>query len=131
MTDDLITWLRDQLDDDEQVALKATPGPWRWVDPGGKVKSALVGPGYPHQTVVPAAGGDVYPSKYDAVHIALHDPGWVLADVGAKRRIVDSFAASTEPLTARTAEKAVVRMVLKLLALPYADRPGYREEWRP
>jgi hypothetical protein len=22
-------------------------------------------------------------------------------------------------------------LTLRLLALPYADRPGYREEWRP
>ena len=28
-------------------------------------------------------------------------------------------------------EQGALRDVLELLALPYADRPGYREDWRP
>lgn len=62
--------------------------------------------------------------------------GWVaarvLADSAAKRRIVDDL--STE---VREAEEhgdrhdaACAMHYLRLLALPYADHPDYREEWR-
>lgn len=137
--DDLVAFLRAQLDDDERVARSATSGPWSWVDPGGKVKSALVGPGYPYQTVVPAAGGDVYPSVHDAEHIARHDPARVLAEVDAKRRIVDWLAEDAAfDMPAAKAQAAsreewylvtVARTTIKMLALPYAAHPDYRAEW--
>jgi hypothetical protein len=50
------------------------------------------------------------------------DPARVLAECAAKRRIV-SFAAD---LTEEGTDD-----LLRLLALPYADHPGYRQEWRP
>jgi hypothetical protein len=52
-------------------------------------------------------------------HIARHDPARVLADVEAKRRIVEWDA-----------EQPVDRGVLNILASVYADHPDYREEWR-
>ena len=45
-------------------------------------------------------------------------PHRMLADVEAKRRIVE-LASSPGP------------QALRLLALPYADHPDYRPEWRP
>lgn len=49
----------------------------------------------------------------------------VLAECEAKRRIVEH--CEPDPLTKSPGDE----YVLRLLALPYADRPGYREEWRP
>lgn len=57
-------------------------------------------------------------------------PARVLADCAAKRAIVEECeellyngdGGGTDPCADR---------VLTLLALPYADQPGYRPEWRP
>lgn len=50
-------------------------------------------------------------------------PSRVLAECDAKRKIVElCTVAMVEP---------EMDEVLKLLALPYADRPGYLAEWRP
>lgn len=89
--DELVTWLRARLDDDERVARAAT----YWGDlPLGHLASDL------------------------EAHLIHWMPPRVLAEVEAKRRILDAYEDETGYL-------------LRLLALPYADRPGYREEWRP
>ena len=54
----------------------------------------------------------------------------VLAECEAKRRIVKSFAAGA-PYQRGTDNYATTRMVTRLLALPYADHPDYRDEWKP
>lgn len=69
---------------------------------------------------------------YAARHIACWDPARVLADIDAKRRILDLWTSSDT-----TAEfpnfdgghATALEDVLRLLALPYARRDGYREEW--
>ena len=66
-----------------------------------------------------------------------------LADLDSKRRIVELHVA-TELAVATIAPLddvigdaisqsalAVTTGVLQLLALPYADHPGYRQEWKP
>src|SRR4029079_5641215 len=65
------------------------------------------------------------------------DLGWkpdrVLAECEAKRRLVEfardlyQLDPSDHPLI-RTNRQAMY--ILRLLALPHADRPGYREEWK-
>jgi hypothetical protein len=130
VSEDLIDWLRRMIDEDERKAKAATPGPWSWVDPGGKVKQALVGPGYPYQFVVPSAMGDVYPSVADAEHIARHDPARVLREVEAKRALLEETIRPY--LNNGLTTGNIAWLALRLLAMPYADRPGYRrEEWRP
>ncbi|MFK4801673.1 DUF6221 family protein [Streptomyces sp. MPA0124] len=134
--DDLLQWLRAQLDDDERTARAATPGPWEWrheygepwqpvadgwLDYSGEHISApgdratLFGPGMtPHA---------------DAVHIATHDPARVLREIDAKRQ---QFAACVDYLhDSDEGVDPLAATILRLLALPYADRPGYRDEWRP
>ena len=76
-------------------------------------------------------------------HIARHNPARVLAECEAKRSIV---AEHTRPgwtvtcprclgdqpeLASGTAWRAAPCPTLRALALPYADHPDYREEWRP
>jgi hypothetical protein len=76
-----------------------------------------------------------------APHIARNDPARVLREVEAKRRIVALHATPCEECI--SGEYVTVDNVdvpeqyqgdcrtLRLMALPYADRPGYRQEWRP
>jgi hypothetical protein len=62
--------------------------------------------------------------------------GRVLAECEAKRRIVtalavrEEFGAGLDSPEDKAATWAL-RESCKALAVVYADRPGYREEWRP
>lgn len=81
----------------------------------------------------------------DAGHIARWDPARVLAEVAAKRRILDEHqpidGVSWHGCTTCDAQGwgscgcagsgDWPCDTVKLLALPYADHPDYREEWRP
>jgi Family of unknown function (DUF6221) len=58
-------------------------------------------------------------------HVRRHGPARVLADCEARRRIVEQFS-----LTRTMTGSAFVTPLLRLLALPYADHPDHREEWR-
>lgn len=60
----------------------------------------------------------------------LTDPGWWLDDLAAKKRIVEMVAAEDDG-TADPRALVLGDGVLLMLALPYADHPDYREEWRP
>jgi hypothetical protein len=69
----------------------------------------------------------------DARHIARHDPARVLAEVEAKRRVITAEqdrVLEEGPLPERMRGE-IETDVLRLLTLPYADHPDYREEWRP
>ena len=101
--DDLATWLRACLDDDERVA-RAAERFWH----GVRVESATMA---------------------EEDHVRRWDPARVLAEIDAKRRILDWVD-----------EVSISRAVtwsfdpsrpLRLLALPYADRDGYQQSWRP
>lgn len=117
--DELITWLRAQLDDDERVARKCAPGPW-------------VTQGEVRETYVVSSAGIAVATGWlrDAEHIARWDPKRVLAEIEAKRGILDELDSM---ITGWTYEetKDFGRDILKTLALPYAGRDGWREEWRP
>jgi hypothetical protein len=56
----------------------------------------------------------------------VHQTARVLAECEAKRQIVEACAE----VLAYDAE-ALPQDVLRFLALPYADHPDYREEWKP
>lgn len=62
-------------------------------------------------------------------HYRRHDPVRVLAECEAKRRIVEVHAHNARWDDTNVGDWA--RATLELLALPYADHPDYREEWRP
>ena len=57
----------------------------------------------------------------DAEHIAAWHPTRVIAECRAKRQVVEAVAA----------DDATRELVLRSLAVVYADHPDYREEWRP
>ena len=139
--DDLTAWLRHQLDDDEQAARESAnemSGEWQAEHPPGsrwKVMDAL---GY---SVVEYTDLDSEP-WFATPHIARHDPARVLAEVDAKRRILaehEHFPTAGGfgcRICAYNGRDGVIEpegwcATVRLLALPYADRPGYRDEWRP
>lgn len=134
MTDDLIAFLRARLDGDERVARSAWPGPWT-ATPNGEGASELHGPQILSSSPPPVLAEDA-----DAQHIARWDPARALVEVDARRRIIAQYEAICEqvsnPVSAANFERAYamkgeLRDVLELIALPYADHPDYREEWRP
>jgi len=141
VSDDLITWLRAQLDEDEAVANSATSGPWSNDDPlacDGVFAKAI------DNFVVDCDYVRMGPfAVHNATHIARHDPARVLAEVEAKRRILDlhhgdwPYDPEDGPGDYSWTEqcqgcyKPAPCPTVCLLALPYADRPGYQEEWRP
>jgi hypothetical protein len=135
MTDllDLVAWTRAQIDEDERVARAARPG---YFTPAVLSLFSAVG---------------------DAQHVTRHDPARVLAEVAAKRAILDLHAprelnfVRIPPGTGKDEAKRIFnetpkRVIcsvcmedlqpvdhpcptVRLLAQPYAGRPGWREEW--
>lgn len=56
----------------------------------------------------------------------------LLAEVEAKRRIVELCEAGVEPHAPATpGVRAGYRAILRYLAAPYADHPAYDPSWRP
>lgn len=146
---DLIAFLRARLDEDEQIARQAceyTEAVWRLDEDG---ETVLWEPPNPriakwereHGLTVLAdvwRGQAIYSDGIaKAPHIARHDPARVLAEVEAKRRIVDLMAglldsAEGDSEVDHYGGVGAAEDALRLLALPYADRhPDYREEWSP
>lgn len=116
---DLTAWLRTQLDEDERIALEVIGG---LGDPEAKPVS-LSGTG---QLIV----GDRAIPAATTSHMLRWSPNHVLAEVEARRRILDLHDLVQE--RAIPAEAWVVmNRVVEALALPYADRDGYLEQWRP
>ncbi|MFE9955851.1 DUF6221 family protein [Micromonospora sp. NPDC005299] len=109
---DLSTWLRTQLDEDERIAREARQrGEWWFASRNPSVNLHAL-----------------------TAHAQRWEPVRALAEVDAKRRILSLHrcddADGTDPICNVCLYTPPCETV-KTLALPYADRPGYREEWRP
>ncbi|MFI9200191.1 DUF6221 family protein [Streptomyces sp. NPDC053048] len=132
MSVDLEAFLRARFDEDERVASAATPGPWRynpdkvWNLPGQHFGEEFVAAGTVDKPICVAGTGpaDDPKSMADAAHIAQHDPARVLAEVEAKRRLIEDTWGGPD-------HEDMWLHHMRLLALPYVDHPDYREEWRP
>lgn len=126
---DLVQFLRDRLDEDFE-AVRVTLG--------ANVMAAIQD-GKPVPRWVPSPKNDaevwdtdrqprvkfVWPRERD--HIIRHDPARVLAEVEAKRRVVNRIANHADLM----GWDEVHGDVLRSLAAVYADHPDYRTEWRP
>ncbi|GGW15787.1 hypothetical protein GCM10018980_51560 [Streptomyces capoamus] len=140
---EFVEWLRSQLSEDERIA-RAAGGRWRELS--GNWVAAAEGD---HRVAMVLAAGE-------RAHIVAHDPARVLREIDAKRQILGLYnSAVEERATLRARMREVIDSdrdefgrlhneetrlietartltpVVRLLALPYADRPGYREDWRP
>ena len=146
--DDLVRWLGAQLDEDERVARRAfeyASPVWHLDDDTGE--TVLWWPPEPHVAenerkhglpvtadvwrgmTIDAGGAGIAP------HIAVWDPARVLREIDAKRQLLARYeelraASKKEGLIGDVTEE-YQDFLLRLLALPYADKPGYREEWAP
>lgn len=112
MTGELTDFLTARLDDDEAAALAGIETRTRWRAPTSRT----------------------------ALHVVVKVGAWpaarVLAEVEAKRRIVDALDSLSDMGVDSTSDyaqgaTAAWREALRLIAFPYADHPDYREEWRP
>lgn len=159
--DDLVAFLRARLDEEEQAARAAIaeddPGRWEMVDDHLNGSVSVLGQfarGAPLPPPTPTQCGDWYAiaewSDRDgerpegsvpyAEHIARWDPARVLAEVEAKRAIVDLLARQTAACpeddwsvdggieTAVLADNA--RYLLRLLVASYAEHPDFDSTWR-
>lgn len=136
-TDDLVVWLRGQLDVDAHVAASAIQetGGAQWEPDDGGCCVVVSVPDSQRLT------GDDGPLVAETRHwqnseyIARHDPAFVLADIAAKRAVlaeVDLVATEHRPGDSDSVARcAQMEYVLRLFAAAYADRDGYRDEWRP
>ncbi|GLY81855.1 DUF6221 family protein [Actinoallomurus iriomotensis] len=101
---DLAEFLRARLDEDERDAQETE----RLVESGMEVPGAVT-----------------------------YSPERVLREVEAKRQLVREISTLTEfdwgepDGSMRSDYVEAFRRVLRIHALPYADHPDYREEWRP
>lgn len=143
MSGDLVAFLRARLNEDQRAAEAATPGPWIPRNLGRHDGSAIVvdtGNRTRGMPIGPAIGVMEGPrGAADGVHTARHNPARVLAEVEAKRRQLDeydqAFTQREELAGTPHSIEGAVRLLtalrfVKLLALPHADHPDYREEWR-
>lgn len=126
--DDLAAFLRACLDKDEEIATWAR----------GTIPVRRPGDG--SGNVRPLRRAD---EQTRDLYSAIFRPERVLAEVEAKRRILDEHATTQTNAIGdgmRVVDVDVCRTcsnkhgvpctTLRLLALPYADVDGYREEWR-
>ena len=126
--DDLVQWLRAQLDEDARRASS-----WHTLECDihaylqGDMDSVRATMSMFHEA--PGAVCDC------------NVPARVLREIDAKRRILRALESAEvalrntepgmEPHELMTGSVNSLRAAVRLLALPYSDRPGYREEWRP
>jgi hypothetical protein len=145
--DELVRWLGQQLDTDERIAREAceyAETEWRLDEDGETVlwwppelhiaekereKGLPVVSDHWRGQTIESGGARIAP------HIARHDPARVLREIDAKRQALDHYERVRQH-TANgdeayvLAEGAVAKQI-RIMATGYADRPGYREEWRP
>jgi hypothetical protein len=137
MPEDLLMFMRARLDEDEEAAkavgyARIQTGEYLW---GSKYLLLQDGKGGESKATT-EFDGDL------AEHIARHDPARVLADVEAKRALLDlyvehermdreTFEAEGEHARSLVSLRAAYLDAVRCHATVYADHPDYREEWRP
>ena len=138
--DDLVAWLTQVWDEQEKAArfaheLAASIDygivDFQWVRfvrdmPGGMVKSHSFDTGAPSPAEVLAR------IAVDRQILALHKPGvdWLCRTCCGEAYLEEYWDGETETTEWKRAELAWPCPTVRLLAQPYADRPGFRDEWR-
>jgi hypothetical protein len=129
MPQDLLMFMRVRLDEDFEAVRRVLgvnvmaaiqhgePAP-RWVPSPKSDAGVWDTSGVPRVKFVWARERD---------HIIRHDPARILAEIEAKRALVDEF----ERCGPNTQGYSGLRFAVRVLATVYADHPDYREEWRP
>lgn len=132
VVEDLAQWLRAQLDTDVERATTAAEeygADWYYNDDFGYVLAR-------RERDMVATGSQDFLDRPQGEHIAEWDPARVLREIDAKRMIVAAHERRPMP-NGDSADCAQCWgavwpcPTLRLLALPYAAKPDYREEWAP
>lgn len=121
MTDDLVAFLKAILDEDEQAARDCPPTDGWWATAGAES--------------APGAG-------MAQLFVEQFDPARVLAEVQAKRRIIDLHKPREYSRPYLQLPNCICCsycawqpewpcVTMRLLALPYAGHDSYRPEWAP
>ncbi|HEX5541969.1 MAG TPA: DUF6221 family protein [Micromonospora sp.] len=129
--DELVRWLGQQLDEEAEAAQRAFSGQADPENGWGVYRPEW----QQHTTITPHVG--VIHEAVQADHVVRWNPARVLREIDAKRRIIAEHrqaqprwcVACDVPGDYQGREFGCT--TLRLLALPYSDRPGYRPEWRP
>lgn len=122
MSTELIAFVRARLDED--AALAASGETWSAFDETQGTRRVDVD--HSIERVVACT------RSWRGLHIARHDPARVLREVEAKREVVRlAERAHDYHGTFMNGFAAALEGALRLFALPYADHPDYRQEWRP
>ena len=117
----MVAFLRARLDEDEQAARAAGGRIWSVDDEGCCVLEDGV--------ILETTGRmDAYRDA-DVRHVAQWDPARVLAEVEAKRRILDKLDEIERIVDAREVWSIDVDDLRRDLALPYRDHPDYDPAW--
>ncbi|MFG3660217.1 DUF6221 family protein [Streptomyces sp. NPDC047706] len=138
--DELVEWLRAQLDEDERIARRAGDT-FRQIGETGVIVATE---GDRAEECASANWAGV------AEHIVTHDPARVRRDIDANRRRLERHTPtmmvgydsnendpSTYVLGCPTCQVTVVHEgdwpceEVRDMLVSFADRPGYREDWRP
>jgi hypothetical protein len=143
MSDDLVAFLRRCLDDDERVAREALhedavrPGEWMTEHHGMGTEPSTCHIAEDRSGHYWSVAHEVFIPN--AEHIARWDPARVLAEVKAKRRILDDYdivvnairrVDDVEGNRLLYARRDARMSDIRWLAQPYAGYDGWREEWR-
>ena len=140
--DDLVQWIGEQLDADEKVVrdeLCVNCG-----NPIVPLRSPLGITGYSHGGGRVSEDGE-WERSWEGRRCqgsitgaeAVQNPARVLREIDSKRKLVakaadaDRYSRTTWANAGSVGAASAYRAMLRLLAVPYSDRPGYREEWRP
>ncbi|MBG0828533.1 hypothetical protein HS041_12215 [Planomonospora sp. ID67723] len=130
---DLTTWLREQITARKTLTEAAGSLDWSvgnavsrtdcFIDTGDGGRMAISCGCY--------SGGTL--NKEEADHIAANDPRDVIARCEAELRIIGLHSAmpGQHPDFCWHDKHELPCPTVRLLALPYADRPGYLPEWAP
>lgn len=123
--DDLAQWLGEQLEEDERIARRAGDS-FRQIGETGVIVATE---GDRAEECATANWAGI------AEHIVEHDPARVLREIDAKRQALAHYERiqqhTKQDVDAYVLAQGAVSMQIQIMATAYADRPGYREEWRP
>jgi hypothetical protein len=129
VTDGLAQFVRDRLDEDEQMARAAGGDVWRRQEHPSDTIAVYDSKGEP---VVYDEGA---PTEEQQAYIVCHDPARILDEVEAKRELLARYEAMESGVLVVVGVESILseyrRVILPSLALPYACHPDHREEWRP
>ena len=140
---ELAEWLMQQIADDEAVAREAVPSITGWsvgLERAADRRSIVAHLVIPDDSADSSgiASDEVTRTRWltTAAHIARWHPARVLAECEAKRRIVEEHAWGEYVVgdgwrTCIADHEESPCTTLRLLTMPYADRPGYDPAWRP